>query len=162
MSDKNKEKDDKGLLESIKLIVSKEDKIKDQVESDRGLERYAKDLLLLMSLVKDYYQGNYRNIPYRTISAAVIGLLYVLNPIDLIPDFIPFIGHIDDALVLKFCLKRMEKDLLKYKEWKDEQSASNDRNTDQDNKKDKYAKTKDNKTDKKSADKDKDTDDSSK
>ena len=99
MSDKNKEKDDKGLLESIKLIVSKEDKIKDQAESDRGLERYAKDLLLLMSLVKDYYQGNYRNIPYRTISAAVIGLLYVLNPIDLIPDFIPFIGHIDDALV---------------------------------------------------------------
>ena len=29
MSEKNKEKDDKGLLESIKLIVSKEDKIKD-------------------------------------------------------------------------------------------------------------------------------------
>ena len=154
MSDKNKEKDDKGLLESIKLIVSKEDKIKDQVESDRGLERYAKDLLLLMSLVKDYYQGNYRNIPYRTISAAVIGLLYVLNPIDLIPDFIPFIGRIDDALVLKFCLKRMEKDLSKYKKWKNEQTAASDKNMDSKEDKDTKAKGKE---EKKSARKDKDS-----
>lgn len=162
MSDKNKEKDEKSLLESIKLIVSKEDKLKDRVESDRGLERYAKDLLLLMSLVKDYYQGNYRNIPYKTISAAVVGLLYVLNPIDIIPDFIPFIGHIDDALVLKFCLKLMEKDLSKYKKWKNDQTASDNKGADQDNEESKDAKAKgkdkDDQTDKKSAKKDKDSD----
>ena len=120
----DKEKDEKSLLDSIKLILGKEDKIKDQLEKDRGLERYTSDLLLLMSLVKDYYQGNYRNIPYKTISAGVVGLLYLINPIDIIPDFIPFIGQIDDILVLKFCLKLMEKDLLKYKTWKDKQALS--------------------------------------
>ena len=135
MADKEKEKDNKSLMDSIRLILGKEDKINDQLENGRGLERYAKDLLLLMSLVKDYYQGNYRNIPYKTISAAVVGLLYVINPIDLIPDFIPFIGQIDDALVLKFCLKLMEKDLLKYKTWKDEQSASKDKDSKPTNKK---------------------------
>lgn len=119
-----KEKDEKSLIDSIKLILGKEDKIKQQLENDRGLERYTNDLLLLMSLVKDYYQGNYRNIPYKTISAGVVGLLYLINPIDIIPDFIPFIGQIDDALVLKFCLKLMEKDLVKYKIWKNEQTAS--------------------------------------
>ncbi len=124
MSDKNKTEDEKGLIDSIKLIVSKEDKISDQLENGRGLERYAKDLLLLVSLVKDYYQGNYRDIPYKTISAAVVGLLYVINPIDIIPDFIPFIGQLDDALVLGFCLKLIEKDLLKYKKWKDNQSET--------------------------------------
>lgn len=121
-----KEKDRKSLLDNIKLILSKEDRIKNQVDKDRGLERYAKDLMLLMSLVKDYYQGNYRNIPYKTVSAAVVGLLYVLNPIDIIPDFIPFIGQIDDALVIGFCLRLMEKDLNKYKTWKNEQSLSKD------------------------------------
>ena len=131
----DKEKDNKSLMDSIRLILGKEDKIKDQLENGRGLERYTKDLLLLMSLVKDYYQGNYRNIPYKTISAAVVGLLYVINPIDLIPDFIPFIGQIDDALVLKFCLKLMEKDLLKYKTWKDKQSASKDKDSKPTNKK---------------------------
>ena len=119
-----KEKDEKSLIDSIKLILGKEDKIKQQLENDRGLERYTNDLLLLMSLVKDYYQGNYRNIPYKTISAGVVGLLYLINPIDIIPDFIPFIGQIDDVLVLKFCLKLMEKDLVKYKTWKNEQTAS--------------------------------------
>lgn len=122
----DKEKDHKSLLDNIKLILSKEDRIKDQVDKDRGLERYAKDLMLLMSLVKDYYQGNYRDIPYKTVSAAVVGLLYVLNPIDIIPDFIPFIGQVDDALVLGFCLRLMEKDLNKYKTWKNEQSISKD------------------------------------
>lgn len=122
----DKEKDHKSLLDNIKLILSKEDRIKDQVDKDRGLEHYAKDLMLLMSLVKDYYQGNYRDIPYKTVSAAVVGLLYVLNPIDIIPDFIPFIGQVDDALVLGFCLRLMEKDLNKYKTWKNEQSMSKD------------------------------------
>ena len=128
----DKEKENKSLMDSIRLILGKEDKIKDQLENGRGLERYTKDLLLLMSLVKDYYQGNYRNIPYKTISAAVVGLLYVINPIDLIPDFLPFIGQIDDALVLKFCLKLMEKDLRKYKTWKDEQTASKDEKSNKD------------------------------
>lgn len=128
----DKEKDNKSLIDSIKLILGKEDKLNDQLENGRGLERYAKDLLLLMSLVKDYYKGNYRDIPYKTISAAVVGLLYVLNPIDLIPDFIPFIGQIDDALVLKFCLKLMEKDLRKYKTWKDKQTASKDEDASKD------------------------------
>ena len=121
-----KEKDNKSLMDSIKVILGKEDKLKDQLEKEKGLESYAKDLLLLMSLVKDYYQGNYRNIPYKTISAAVVGLLYVINPIDIIPDFIPFIGHIDDVLVLKFCLKLMKKDLAKYKTWKDKQTEAKD------------------------------------
>ncbi|AAZ18689.1 conserved hypothetical protein [Psychrobacter arcticus 273-4] len=133
--EKEKEKDNKSLMDSIKLILGKEDRINDQLENGRGLERYTKDLLLLMSLVKDYYQGNYRNIPYKTISAAVVGLLYVINPIDLIPDFIPFIGQVDDALVLKFCLKLIKKDLLKYQTWKDKQTASEDKDSKPTNKK---------------------------
>ncbi len=125
-TDENKEKDEKGLLDSLKLIVSKESKINDQLNNGKGLQRYAKDLLLLFSLAKDYYQGNYRDVPYKTISAAVVGLLYVINPIDIIPDFIPFIGQVDDALVLGFCLKLIEKDLLKYKNWKEGQTESTD------------------------------------
>lgn len=123
-TDEKKQNDDKGLLDSLKLIVSKEGRLTDQLKNGKGLQRYAKDLLLLFSLAKDYYQGNYRDIPYKTISAAVVGLLYVINPIDIIPDFIPFIGQVDDALVLGFCLKLIQKDLLQYKAWKNDQSEN--------------------------------------
>lgn len=171
----DKEKDNTTLIENIKLILGKEDKLNDQLENGRGLERYAKDLLLLVSLVKDYYQGNYRDIPYKTISAAVVGLLYVLNPIDIIPDFIPFIGQVDDALVLKFCLKLMEEDLLKYKTWKDGQSESEDKTeksadqkskgSDLDKNKDKQSENdgeESNETPKQSLDSESDTDDKNK
>lgn len=125
MADKatdNQEKDD--ILDAdLEYLIHEEEKLQEKLKDSSHLERFAKDLMLFMSLIKDYYKGNYRDIPYKTISAGVVGLLYTLNPIDIIPDFIPFIGHIDDALVLTFCLKLIEKDLQKYQTWKQSQSA---------------------------------------
>ena len=124
----NKKTDkNKSLDSNLEYLLGKEDKLKEKLEDSGYLEPFSDDLMLFMSLVKDYYKGDYRKIPFKTISAGVVGALYVLNPIDLIPDSIPFIGHIDDALVLKFCLKQARKDLQKYKEWKQEQSATKDK-----------------------------------
>jgi uncharacterized membrane protein YkvA (DUF1232 family) len=41
----------------------------------------------------------------------------VLNPADLFPDFILGVGYLDDAAVIAFCLKLVEQDLEKYKQW---------------------------------------------
>ena len=35
---------------------------------------------------------------------AAIAVIYVLSPIDLLPDFLPVIGQIDDVIVVAFCL----------------------------------------------------------
>ena len=107
MADKATDKQEKDdiLDADLEYIIHEEEKLQAKLKDSSHLERFTKDLMLFMSLIKDYYKGNYRDIPYKTISAGVVGLLYTLNPIDIIPDFIPFIGHIDDALVLTFCLK---------------------------------------------------------
>ncbi|KAA0915526.1 YkvA family protein [Psychrobacter sp. ANT_WB68] len=125
MADKatDKQKKDEILDADLEYLINEEEKLQEKLKDSSHLERFTKDLMLFMSLLKDYYKGNYRDIPYKTISAGVVGLLYTLNPIDIIPDFIPFIGHIDDALVLTFCLKLIEKDLQKYQTWKTSQSA---------------------------------------
>ena len=112
---------DKALDSNLKYLIGKEGKLKEKLEDNSYLEPFSEDLMLFMSLIKDYYKGDYRKIPFRTLSAGVVGAIYTLNPIDLIPDSIPFIGYIDDALVLKFCLKQARKDLQKYKSWKQEQ-----------------------------------------
>ena len=127
MADKATDKQEKDdiLDADLEYLIHEEEKLQEKLQDSSHLERFAKDLMLFMSLIKDYYKGNYRDIPYKTISAGVVGLLYTLNPIDIIPDFIPFIGHIDDALVLTFCLKLIEKDLQKYQTWKKSQSAVN-------------------------------------
>lgn len=125
MADKATDKQEKDdiLDADLEYLIHEEEKLQEKLKDSSHLERFAKDLMLFMSLIKDYYKGNYRDIPYKTISAGVVGLLYTLNPVDIIPDFIPFIGHIDDALVLTFCLKLIEKDLQKYQTWKQSQSA---------------------------------------
>jgi uncharacterized membrane protein YkvA (DUF1232 family) len=58
------------------------------------------------------------------MAAIVAALLYVLSPIDLLPDFIPIVGYVDDALVVAACLALVEQDLINYKEWKKQQALS--------------------------------------
>ena len=44
--------------------------------------------------------------------------LYVLSPLDLIPDFMPFVGYLDDAGIVTLCIKGFKADLETYKEFK--------------------------------------------
>jgi len=105
--------------EDVESVINKEDKILDKFESKGKLKRYMDDAKLLFSLVRDYAKGDYREVPFNIIASAGAALLYVLSPIDLIPDFIPVLGYLDDAAVIAFCLNLMEKDLVTYKVWKD-------------------------------------------
>jgi uncharacterized membrane protein YkvA (DUF1232 family) len=72
---------------------------------------------LILSMVKDYWSGRYREVPYWAISAAALTLLYVLNPLDVIPDVVPGFGYLDDATLVAFCLKLIERELEKYRAW---------------------------------------------
>ena len=73
---------------------------------------------LLFPLIRDYWQGRYRNVSFLSIAAFVVTLIYIICPIDLVSDFVPGIGQIDDAVVFAFFLYLIEKDLMKYQEWK--------------------------------------------
>jgi len=78
------------------------------------------DIPLLISLVKSYVSGEYIEIPYNAIVAVVATLLYVISPIDIIPDLIPVVGYADDAMAVAFCIKMIHDDLEKYKNWRDQ------------------------------------------
>ncbi len=84
-----------------------------------GVGNLLSDIPLLVSLVKSWVAGEYREIPYNTIVAIVATLLYVISPIDIIPDIIPGVGFADDAMAVAFCIKMLHDDLEKYKAWRD-------------------------------------------
>lgn len=44
-----------------------------------------------------------------------VGLIYLLSPIDLIPDAIPFVGVIDDAFVLKLIYDAIKDEIANWK-----------------------------------------------
>ena len=106
--------------EDIKKAAENTEKINEKIKGSKTLNKFFDDLSLLGALIKDYWKGNYRNIPYKAITVIAFTLLYVLNVADIVPDIIPGFGLLDDASVVAFCLKVVGDELLKYKLWKDE------------------------------------------
>ena len=104
--------------EDFEKVIKKSEAIRNKFEHARPLGRFIEDSILLSAIVKDYVKGKYKKIPRWSMAAIVFTLLYVLNPFDLIPDFIAFIGYLDDAAVVAGCLYLVEQDLQEYKEWK--------------------------------------------
>jgi len=85
------------------------------------LARLFQNLKLLLPLVKDYWKGAYRDVSAKSLVIFAAAILYIISPIDLIPDYIIGLGQIDDIAILSLSLYFLERDLLKYKEWKDRQ-----------------------------------------
>jgi uncharacterized membrane protein YkvA (DUF1232 family) len=89
------------------------------------LSRLIGNFKLLYSLIKDYWKGKYRKVSPWSILVFIAGIVYVVSPIDIIPDFLPLVGQIDDAVILVLCMYFLEKDLQKYREWKIKNPDSN-------------------------------------
>jgi len=113
-----KESGKKVTDEDFEKVNKNADKIKNKFASKKTLKRFLTDAKLLLGLVADYWKGDYRTIPFWAIGAIVFSLLYVLNPFDLIPDYIPGAGQIDDVAVMSVCFYLVEKELEKYRNWK--------------------------------------------
>ena len=78
------------------------------------------DIICMIELADSYIKKEYSDIPVGTMVSIVAALIYLISPIDLIPDFIPIIGYIDDAAVVLFVLGfGVDKDLDKYRRWKE-------------------------------------------
>ncbi len=110
--------------EDIRKVMDSAEDIKQKIVNNAPLKRFIKDVSLLFSMIKDYWNGCYPRVPWWVIAAIVFTLLYVLSPIDLIPDFIPVIGLLDDAAVLGLCLVLIENDIQTYQEWKNLQEGT--------------------------------------
>lgn len=111
---------EKVTPKEIEKVVEHADEIRQQFQSRGPLKRFVEDAKTLTALIKDYRLGNYRAALYGTIAAAVFALIYVFNPLDILPDVLPFVGAVDDASVIAACLMLIERDLFKYRKWKTE------------------------------------------
>jgi uncharacterized membrane protein YkvA (DUF1232 family) len=105
----------------IEKVDEKSEDIQKKFSARGPLKRFIVDARVLRALIKDWRTGKYRQALYGTIAAVAFTLLYVFNPFDLVPDFLPFLGVLDDATVMGALLMLVERDLNKYRNWKEGQ-----------------------------------------
>jgi len=71
----------------------------------------------MLRLIRAYYQGNYRDVAESTLVVIIAAIIYVVNPLDLIPDAIPALGFLDDATVLALAVRRTRQTLDDFMTW---------------------------------------------
>jgi uncharacterized membrane protein YkvA (DUF1232 family) len=101
------------LLEGERIAGERQKKI----DASR-LFGFFRQIKLGYEMLKDYRSRRYTEIPWKTIALITAALLYFVNPMDFIPDFMGFIGFTDDAIVLSIVFNSIRKDLVKYCNWK--------------------------------------------
>jgi uncharacterized membrane protein YkvA (DUF1232 family) len=71
----------------------------------------------MLRLVRAYSRGEYRAVSQSSLLSITAALNYLVDPFDLIPDEIPFLGFLDDATVMAFALQRTREDLDDFMTW---------------------------------------------
>lgn len=77
----------------------------------------------LIRLVRNYVSGDYRQVEASTIVSGLGVLLYVLSPVDLVPDFIPVVGFLDDLALISWFVEKFQGELVRFREWEDTHAA---------------------------------------
>jgi uncharacterized membrane protein YkvA (DUF1232 family) len=83
------------------------------------LKQILENLKNLYGLFVDSVKGKY-NLHPAIIGLIGGGLLYFIIPLDLIPDYIPIVGLLDDYVVLSAIINSLQTELADYRDWKKE------------------------------------------
>ena len=71
----------------------------------------------MLRLIRAYYRGEYHEVTESTLVIIIAAVIYVVTPLDVIPDAIPAIGFLDDATVVALALQRTRQDLDDFMLW---------------------------------------------
>lgn len=121
--DKMKEDVSEVSAEDVEVVIDKEEAINKKLSGSASLKKYVELGRLMLALIKDSSSGKYKQVPWYTIATIAFSLLYILNPMDIVPDFIPGLGYLDDITVLSIGLGWIESDLHRYLDWKLESTS---------------------------------------
>ena len=124
----SKESSIKEYISKAKKIINEDEKLKKLIEdvlkklkeisSDKKTSAKLNDSLrLFIRIINAYTSKEYTYVPWKTICLIVAGLIYFIYPVDLIPDFIPVSGLIDDIALIAWIYESIQDDIDNFLEW---------------------------------------------
>lgn len=86
-------------------------------KNEKVFKNLYKDIGVLIRLARAWAGGKYKDVGVGTILIVIGAILYLIDPFDVIPDFIPLFGLTDDAALIGLAVTRLRKELDKYEDW---------------------------------------------
>ena len=124
----NKENTIKDYISKAKIIINDDRKLKKLIEDvlkklkdlsndDKATSKLNDSLRIFIRIINAYTSKEYTYVPWKTICLLVAGLIYFIYPVDLIPDFIPVTGLIDDIALIAWIYDSIKEDIDNFLEW---------------------------------------------
>ena len=112
------------IIQDALPIIEEIEEIDDLPKSTKRLFVAYERAKILFNMVKDVYKREYKAVDKLAVATAVLAIVYLVSPVDLIPDVIPGIGAVDDIAILSFAAGLCAKELERYDEFKNNQSVA--------------------------------------
>ena len=97
--------------------------VADKGERNARFARVRDDLNLLLGLCAAWWRGEYRAVGRQALVSVVAALLYFLAPLDMVPDWLPGAGLLDDLAVLAWVMRTWAAELDAYRAWREARPA---------------------------------------
>ena len=105
-----------GILKNSKDVNELVDTASKEIDSGKKkIKSVQNELSLLISMLKSWAKGDYKELPWTTLALCTGALIYFVNPLDAIPDLVPGFGLLDDATVIGFVVASIKQDIQNFK-----------------------------------------------
>lgn len=99
------------------LLTNAVYKLKSVIENNENLREFSEKILVLFRMFRAQLNGDYRELPWKTIVMIVGAMIYFVTPVDMIPDFIPALGLTDDVAVVYWVYNSLKEDVARFQQW---------------------------------------------
>ena len=72
-----------------------------------------KQATLVFEMLKGWWKGEIE-LPWKTVAAMTVSLLYLASPIDMLPDFFPLSGYFDDLFIAAVAMELVQDELKDF------------------------------------------------
>lgn len=107
--------DDPKRLKS--LLGASVKKLQELKHDKGGLKKLKETIPTFNKMIRSYISGDYKKLPWKSLLLIATGLVYFVSPIDIIPDFIPVAGFLDDMTIILWIVNAIREDVEDFQEW---------------------------------------------
>ncbi len=115
------------LITEPKQVLKLLSQVPDKLRKNPSITHLGERISVAIRLLRAWVKGEYTEVPHATLVSLVAALIYFVFILDLVPDFLFWVGLLDDGAVLTYVLTRFNEHLQDFEEWERQQQQSEEK-----------------------------------